>query len=908
MERVKRAQIHFAEKDSALRKDVKRLGALVGELLREQSGEALFKLVESARRAAIDRREGDAGAETRLARLLQSLSPDSARDFVRAFSTYFQVVNTAEKVHRIRRRRDYLNDLSTPQPGGWEAMLLELRTGGFDLERVAALIATLRIEPVFTAHPTEPTRRTILRKQQAIVRTLIEMLDPTLTPQETRACLARIRLEVTSIWQTEEHPSEGMKVSDELEHVLFFLTDVIYLMLPAFYEGLEDALATVYGDAAREVDIPIMLQFGSWVGGDMDGNPNVTAKTIRETLARHRSLVLDLYYRECLGLAHKLSQTRSRIGVSPGLLKLSEKYSARFPHALHSVPTRHRDMPYRVYLRLVAERLQSTYDDGIYPYERADQFVADIQLLADSLEVNKGANAGLFAVRRLLRRAGSFGFHLASLDVRQDALVHRQVVAECLAEPDWMKLTAAQRGERLAQAISGRELPELIRSPLAKKTIAVFQAIAFCQRKYGQRAIGHFIISMTQGADDILSVLYLAQVGELINRQGAVPLDIAPLFETVEDLENGPPIIRSLLDEPVYHDHLERRRRRQTVMVGYSDSNKDGGLASARWSLQQAQEALVQTLDSSGIDLTIFHGRGGTISRGGGKIHAAVLGSPPGAVRGRLRVTEQGEMINEKYGLRGIAIRTLEQALSTVALATAQPRTRHQQDEHWHAIMRTMGDVSRNAYKSLVYDTPEFFSYFRNATPIDVIERMSIGSRPVARREMRGIEDLRAIPWVFAWTQSRHVLPGWYGFGTGLAACVERYGEQSIREMIDGWYFFQALVADVEMVLAKADVYIARQYSALAEAEHDHFFPIISREFELTVELVLKLRGQERLLENDGTLRRAIRLRNPYVDPMSLLQVELLRRWRESERGDEELFSALLASVNGIAHGLQNTG
>jgi phosphoenolpyruvate carboxylase len=413
---------------------------------------------------------------------------------------------------------------------------------------------------------------------------------------------------------------------------------------------------------------------------------------------------------------------------------------------------------------------------------------------------------------------------------------------------------------------------------------------------------------MTQGADDILSVILLAQWSELHSRRGEVPLDIAPLLETVDDLERGRQILETLLAHDIYRRHLEYRSNKQMVMIGYSDSNKESGLAAARWALQNAQIDLVRTVTAENIELQLFHGRGGTVSRGGGKTHAAVLGAPPGTVNGRLRVTEQGEIINEKYGLRGIALRTLEQIAGSVALATAMPEHRGGDMPEWHAMMEVVSKESRRRYRELVYQTPRFHDYFRKATPIDLIERMRIGSRPSARRTGSGVQDLRAIPWVFAWTQSRHILPGWFGFGSGLAAAIEQFDDAAFREMFREWYFMRALTADAEMVLAKADLGIAGIYSQLAGELHDEFFPIIEKEFDLTRDLILSYSDHESLLEGDATLQRAIMLRNPYVDPMSLMQVDLLARWRQSNCEDDELFQALLASVNGIAQGLQNTG
>ncbi len=905
---LRRQDITFETKDQPLRDDVRILGALVGDLLKDQGGDALFDFVENARLRSIRRREHNDMPGEGLAELVSNLELPLALEVIRAFSTYFQMVNIAEKVHRIRRRREYLQETGQYQPGGLEETLVKLKAAGLSLPDLQKLIARIRIEPVFTAHPTEPTRRTILRKEQNIVRRLIDMLNPTMTAQETVVCLENIKLEMTTGWQTEEHPHENMSVADELEHVLFFLTDVLYKAMPPFYEDIENALVRVYGEEASSISVPGMVRFGSWVGGDMDGNPNVNAKTIRSTLARQRSLVLDLYYRECASISAKLSQSTSRVNIDQRILDKIEHYRGMFQPAYHAVPARHREMPYRVYLRLVQARLQATYDDEAYPYESARQLVEDIRILAESLEANKGEHAGLFAVRRLQRRIDSFGFHLLTLDVRQDALVLRQVVGELLGEDDWLKWSPSHRLKRIVEAIESRDSHPDNQSVTARKTLAVFQAIAFCRRKYGKRAIGPFIVSMTQGADDILSVLLLANWSELHNRRDEVPLDIAPLLETVEDLEKGSEILSDMLDNKLYRAHVKQRSDRQTIMIGYSDSNKDSGLASARWALQNAQVKLVEVLSKRNIELHLFHGRGGTISRGGGKTHTAVLGAPPGTVNGRLRVTEQGEIINEKYGLRGIALRTLEQVAGSVALATAMPEHRGNDMPEWHDIMQVVADVSRKTYRDLIFDTPRFYDYFRLATPIDLIERMRIGSRPASRRGGKGAENLRAIPWVFSWTQSRLMLPGWFGLGSGLRAAADKFDDGAFREMFREWYFMRALTADAEMVLAKSDLGIARLYSELAGEMHNEFFPLIEKEFELTRDLILEYSDHESLLEGDFTLQRAIMLRNPYVDPMSFMQVDLLRRWRETGHEDAELFNALLASVNGIAQGLQNTG
>lgn len=904
--RTVRANIFFAEKDRALREDVHRLGGLVGELVREQGGEALFDLVETARKLAIAHREGDRDAYGELKGLLGSLATSTARDFIRAFSTYFQMVNMAEKVHRIRRRRAYLRDSTAPQPFGFVDIMQKLKAQGVDADEIERALAAIRIQPVFMAHPTEVTRRTLLRKEHNIARHLVEMMDPYLTPQELEATLGQIRQEMTTGWQTVESLDEGISLRDEAEHVLFFLTDVLYRMVPPFYESLESALAAAFPERSA-VRVPVVLQFGTWVGGDMDGNPHVTAKSIRQTLARQRSLVLDLYYRECGELAQHLSQGSSRVGVSEELLKRTELYAGHFPEAAASLPARHRQMPYRAFLRLVAARLKATYDDHAFPYESPNEFVADLELIADSLRANRGRNAGLFAVRRLLRRARTFGFFMATVDIRQNALVHRRVVGEALQDARWLNADDDERTRRLEEALERRESPLGDLSSEGRRMLAVFQTIAHCRRKYGRDAIGPYIVSMAHGPDDVLSVLLLAKWGHLGPKGDAVPLDVAPLFETGEDVERAPKIMARLLADKVYREHLRARGDQQIVMLGYSDSHRDGGIAASRWSLQKAQQELVAIMAQHGVTLTVFHGRGGTMSRSGGAQQEAVLAAPRGAIAGRLRMTEQGENINNKYGLRAIALRSFEQLLSAVLLVTARPPAESPGEPRWQLIMEEIAEASRGAYQALLSDPGDFMEYFRAATPIDVIERIGSRSERAELVAEAGGEP-RVASWVFAWTQSRSLLPSWYGVASGLKKAMDAHGEDVLVQMFEQWHFFRVLLSDVATALAKADLDIAAQYSRLAGERHEKFFPAIRREYKDCVDMILRLTRQKELLEQSRTLRRAIRLRNPYVDPMSFLQVDLLERWRAGGRQDEAVLQALTASIHGIAHAMQGAG
>jgi len=903
--------VEFPEKDRPLRDDVSALGTLIGEMLQEQVSTEFFDQVETVRKAAIKRRQGQASAGDALGAALTGLETKAAEQLVRAFAAYFRVVNLAEKVHRIRRRRQYLRELATPQIGSLRAVIGELKAAGFGFDDVWAAIGELLIQPVFTAHPTESTRRTILEKEQDIVRRLVERLNPELTPSEERLILARIRAAVTSGWQTQLHPEERPTVAAEMEHVLFYVTDVLYRIVPPFYQQLHDALAEHYPEAKGDLPMPVLLRFGSWVGGDMDGNPNVDARSIRATLTEHRRLIVERYLPEVRQLARYLSQTTTEVSVSETVEQQIDKYRSLLPKVAQRIPARHANMPYRCLLTLIVARLQATLRGHDGAYAIGAEFVRDLQLIRDSLEQHKGEQAGLYLLRRTQLRARAFGFHLATLDVRQDAAVHRQVLGLMLDDSQWNTRAANVRAERLTELLDTAELLEFEPNTTTETTLEVFRAIAEGQRNYGSNAIGPYIISMTQDVDDVLTVLLLARSAGLVEtgKQGLdqVPLDVAPLLETVDDLRAGARILQQLFSNPVYQAHLTGRGQRQIVMIGYSDSNKDSGIAASRWALQQAQRELVAVAERHSTEIVFFHGRGGTVSRGGGNTREGILGAPADSVNGFLRVTEQGETINQKYGVRGIALRNLELATGAT-LQHSLSCSNTSVTRSWHEVMDLIARISRETFRGLVYETPAFIDYFRQATPIDVIERLAIGSRPASRRSQKGIENLRAIPWVFSWAQTRTGLPGVFGMGTALSAAVEEYGADRLREMTEQWIFFRALINDVEMVLAKSDLDISRRYATLADDDCRSTYDVIANEMSTASLWVRELKGSENLLDDQRTLQRSIELRNPYVDPMNLLQIDLLRRWRETERKDGALLKALFATINGISQGIQNTG
>jgi phosphoenolpyruvate carboxylase len=907
---VKRDDIQFPAKHSALRDDVHVLGALVGDVLKEQGGDVLFDLVEKDRRLSIRRRAGDKEAAAELGIQLRGRAPQVARDLARAFSMWFRAVNLAEKVHRIRRRRNYFLEASErAQPGGVEAALIELKARGYSLEKMLELLKLIRIEPVFTAHPTESARRTMLRKNQRIAELLLDRLDPSLTPQELRQNWNRVRTEVTTAWQTEDHPRERLTVADEREHVVFYLAEILYRILPSFYDEIADVIAKLYDVPADSLELPDMIRFGTWVGGDMDGNPDVHAKTIRETLARQQQVIINAYFKECGILAQLLSQSASRSGVNPELSQRIELYATLVPGAQGITPMRHDRMPYRVFLGQVSERLRLTYDHRPNGYEGPQQFLRDLELISSSLKANKGFHAGWGNVQRLIRRVKTFGFHLATLDLRQHAEVHHRVIGQGLDDPGWMERTPAERHDLLVNAIERDAGTKMELDALGKRTLGVFEGILQARHRYGPQAIGYYVVSGTQGADDVLAPLLIARWAEAYDRaSGEVAVDIAPMFESVDSLEHCGEVMRTLLGDPLYRRHLGARGRTQCALIGYSDPNKEGGICAARFAAYRAQAELSSALTAANERHVVFHARGGSIARGGGRIDTLVRTAPAGTINGVLRLTEQGEVINQSYGLRPIAMRTLERAFHALGTSLGGAATGVAASEQHRQLAARLASASREEYRRLVYADAGFFAWFQAVTPIDVIMRMQIGSRPAMRPGKDGFDALRAVPWVFSWTQSRHLLPAWYGAGVGLRTATEELGLDVARSAYAEWNFFTTLIDDLETSLARADLEIAAAYETLAPASQANFPAKLREEFALVRDQVLAVKQITALLDRDQTLQRSIELRNPYVDPINLLQVDLLRRWRESGRQDRDLFESLLACTAGIAEGLQSTG
>jgi phosphoenolpyruvate carboxylase len=817
-----------------LRRDVRLLGSLLGLVLVEQEGEAFLAAEERIRASA--RRSRELGDPSFVRDAVRELPPSAQAGMLRAFATYFQLANTAEQHHRIRRRREQLGEEGTPRESLDEAFA---RLAGLPAELVRERLEHVSLELVLTAHPTEATRRTMLRGHVRIAGWLARLDDPDLTQAERAELESRLAEEITIFWQTDEVRSERPGVGDEIRHGLWF-----------FEESLFDAgerLLRAYQALAPGAPRP--LSFGSWIGGDLDGNPEVGRATILEALERAREAALARYRADVRALAIALAPSTSLVGVSEELQASIARDVRECPPGIDAPVQMTSGEAYRRKLSFMWWRLGN---DG---YARPEELLADIGVIRRSLEANRGERLAGGALAALARRVELFGFHLAKLDVRLHATE--------------------------------------VQAP-TERTRGVFEAVALGRRRHGERALDTVIVSATSGPADLLGVLDLTDE----------PVAVVPLFETIADLDSAAETVVALLADPRYGARVAERGGRLEVMVGYSDSGKDGGYLAAQWATYLAQEALAAVAREAGIELTIFHGRGGSAGRGGGPTHAAILGQAPGHPPGRIKLTEQGETISFKYGLPGIAFRSLEAALAGTVLSAFPEIVGRAPAPAERALLDRLSGLAESTYRSLVWESPGFVEFFRAFTPVDELELLAIGSRPARRPDGADyLGALRAIPWVFAWTQNRTLLPAWFGCGTAFDAAEIGELQALYRELP----FFRSLVDNLEMTLAKSSLEVAEEYLELVaeELEPERFFARIAAEHEQTVAAVLAIVGEERLLERSPVVRRSIGIRNPYVDPMNAIQVELLRRYRS---GDESARLPLGRSIAGIAAALRNTG
>jgi phosphoenolpyruvate carboxylase len=902
---------------------VRLLGRILGDTLREQEGDETFQLIENVRRAAVrfrktqDERDGEA-----LEQVLDALSPAETLAVVRAFSYFSQLTNIAEDLHHNRRHRAHLKAGSAPKDGSLQLALDRLEEKKIDKDTLQAFLKSALVSPVLTAHPTEVQRKSILDCQLIISKLLSDRDRVEMTPDELADNEEALHRFVLILWQTRMLRTSKLTVRDEINNGLEYYRYTFLQEIPNTYAGLEKQLEARFD---KDIQLPPLLRVGSWIGGDRDGNPFVTHDVMSDAVRQHSMLAFEHYLNETYVLGRRLSLTDRVVEVSDALRKLSDaspdKVAAR------------EDEPYRRALNLIYSRLSATAKQlgheithlpplGAHekPYATPQEFIADLDVLIDSLFAHGAVYLARGRLANLRRAAEVFGFHLAPLDMRQHSAIIEQTVSELFShssgKANYADLDETAKRNVLLDALqAGRVLLTDIGrySDVPQSELRIMQAAAEIHRRFGRDALPNHIISKTDAVSDMLEVaLMLQQVG-LLEGSDTLHVNIIPLFETIEDLRGGGKIMDELFSLPWYRKLLKSRGDTQEVMLGYSDSNKDGGYLTANWELYKAELELVKVFEKHGIELRLFHGRGGTVGRGGGPSYDAILAQPPGSVNGQIRITEQGEVIASKYSNPEIGRRNLETLIAATMEATLLHH--HGADSTMPEYHRIMEELSRDAfaaYRKLVYETPGFTGYFFTATPIREIAELNIGSRPSSRKASDRIEDLRAIPWVFSWALSRTMLPGWFGYGSAVRQFVAREGEAGLKQlqaMYKNWAFFRGLMSNMDMVLSKTDMGIASRYAELVEdlELRERIFGAINNEWETTVEMLFAVTGNTTLLQDDPAFARSLLTRTPYIDPLNHLQVALLQRHRAGDN-DEKVKRAIHLTINGIATGLRNSG
>jgi phosphoenolpyruvate carboxylase len=913
--------IEPTEKDAPLRYDIRLLGRILGDTVRAQEGDKVFELVEHIRRTGVQfHRNADEAARQELQSIMSSLPTDRALSIIRAFGYFSHLANIAEDQHHIRRTRAYAKAEAPPRPGTMAYALGRARQARFTREQLQGFFDHALCSPVLTAHPTEIRRKSSIDREMEIAHLLDERDRIEFTPEELAANRRALRRNVLTLWQTSLVRGTRLRVIDEVANGLSYYDYTFLRALPLFYADLERLLGAA-DPAWQEVKVPSFLRMGSWIGGDRDGNPFVTADVTRQTLAMQSERAMRFYLEELHRLGGELSLDGRIVRVSDGLKALA----ARSPDRA----VERQDEPYRraivgMYARLAAtawalDELEAPHPPvGPAPaYASVDDFKADLDTIFDSLSENGAGPLARGHLRALRRAVDVFGFHLASLDLRQNSEVHERVVAELVEAAGLGDYRALDESGRVALLV--RELgnmrplssPHLSYGEETANELAMLNVTADAHRRYGPRSMPNYVISKADSVSDILEVaVLLKEVGLLRPREGRLDVDIVPLFETIGDLQHCGPIMEALFALPAYRRLLASRGNVQEVMLGYSDSNKDGGYLTSTWELYKAELTLVELFRRHEVGLRLFHGRGGSVGRGGGPAYDAILAQPSGAVQGQIRVTEQGEVIGGKYSNAEVGRRNLE----TLAAATFEAtllEVERPVPPAWRAVMEELSAGAFRAYRALVYETDGFDTYFRESTVLDEIASLNIGSRPASRSKKQGIEDLRAIPWVFSWAQCRVMLPGWYGFGAAVKAWLAAHpdGLATLQAMHADWPFFRTTLSNMDMVLSKSDIAIASRYAELVtDAELGRrIFGRVREEWQASIDAVLAITRQQALLETNPLLARSIRNRFPYIDPLNHVQIELLRRHRAGDTAPE-VVQGIHLSINGIAAGLRNSG
>ncbi|MFZ6675523.1 phosphoenolpyruvate carboxylase [Undibacterium sp. Xuan67W] len=912
------------DKDQSLRDDIRRLGRILGDTVRNQHGDQIFDLIETVRQNSIRfRRDADEAAREALESTLDTLTNDQTTQVIRAFSYFSHLVNLAEDQHHIRRTRKHLIAGSAPRAGSLAHTIESLYNTGHSTQQLLDFFQTAEVSPVLTAHPTEVQRKSILNCQMVITRLLDERDRMQLTPEESAANEEALNRAVLTLWQTRMLRTSKLSVLDEVENGLSFYDYTFLRELPSLYAGLEDLLSSKEGNM-QAIDLPSFMKMGSWIGGDRDGNPFVTASVLEKTLAMQSNRAFTFYLGELHTLGSQLSMATLLVNVSPDLLALAQRSPDHSPHRS--------DEPYRLAVSGIYARLAKTYKQLLdaepailasgdaEAYTSAEELVADLDVVHQSLFDNGSAALTRGRLRHLRRAVRVFGFYLAPIDLRQNSDVHERVVAELLeaANPgtNYLQLNEEQRVVLLAEEIaSTRPLasPYLEYSEETQSELAIYRGARTAQLSYGKGAVPNCIISKTDGVSDMLELaVLLKEAGLLHPLEGSLDVNIIPLFETIGDLQNSAPAMDRLLALPAYARLLASRGNAQEVMLGYSDSNKDGGFLTSGWELYKAELDLVTIFAKHQVRLRLFHGRGGSVGRGGGPSYQAILAQPAGAVQGQIRLTEQGEVITAKYGNPEVGRRNLEVLAAATLEASLLSHSEPEPPAEFLKVMEELSDHAFRAYRNMVYETEGFEQYFWESTVISEIAGLNIGSRPASRKKSTAIEDLRAIPWVFSWSQCRLMLPGWFGFGSAVQSYLKAHPEnglQTLQAMFKTWSFFSTVLSNMEMVLAKSDIGIASRYAQLVkdEALRDRIFPRLKAEHEAAIAALTAISGQSELLSANPLLKRSISNRFPYLSPLNHVQVELLERYRNGDP-DERVRRGIHLSINGIAAGLRNSG
>ena len=932
------------DNERPLIEDIRLLGRILGDVIREQEGVDAFELIERIRTLSVAfRREADHEADKALKKLLKGLSGDQTVSVIRAFTYFSHLANLAEDRHHIRRRAIHERAGDT-QEGSLEVAMSRLRWGGIAPKAIATMLQSSYVAPVLTAHPTEVQRKSILDAERGIALLLTQRdeiklrgsaFDPkkdALTPRELAANEAHMRARVMQLWQTRLLRFSKLTVMDEIENALSYYESTFLREIPKLYANLEQHLG--------QQPVHSFLRMGQWIGGDRDGNPNVSAQTLEYALRRQSEVALRHYLTEVHYLGAELSISAMLNQTTPAMQLLADSSPDRNEHRM--------DEPYRRALTGVYARLAATLKDltgteaarhAVAPqnaYATAEEFCAELRTIEDSLKANHAQALVAQRLHPLIRAVEVFGFHLATVDLRQSSDKHEEVVAELVKTArigaDYSALDEAAKRTLLLGLLNDArtlQVQGVEYSPHAQSELAIFRMAKVMRQRFGHQAIRHYIISHTETVSDLLEVLLLQKEAALmrstLDSQAINDLIVVPLFETIEDLRNAAPIMREFYALPGIKAMIARSGSEQDIMLGYSDSNKDGGIFTSNWELYRAEIALVELFDElnakgaadghTTIQLRMFHGRGGTVGRGGGPSYEAILAQPPGTVRGQIRLTEQGEVIGSKYANPEIGRRNLETLVAATLEATLLQPTKPASQAFLEAAA-TLSSDSMAAYRALVYETPGFTEYFFSSTPIREIAELNIGSRPASRKASQRIEDLRAIPWGFSWGQCRLTLPGWYGFGSAVQTFINAAGAGEVKErtallqkMVKQWPFFRTLLSNMDMVMAKSDLALASRYSELVSDARlrKKIFTAIEAEWQLTAQALSTITGEKNRLANNAALQRSIRHRFPYIDPLHHLQVELVRRYREG-RADERVQRGIHISINGIAAGLRNTG